>query len=49
MPPSKKKAAKKRSRARTSRSTWTEGERRIDRMAREAGIKPIGDLEDLGT
>lgn len=48
MPPSKKKTAKKkRPRARSSRATWTEGERRIDRMAREAGIKPIGDLEDL--
>lgn len=47
VPNKKKPAKKKRPRARASRSTWTEGERRIDRMAREAGIKPIGDLEDL--
>lgn len=48
MAPNKRKPTKKkRSRPRSSRSTWTEGERRIDRMAREAGIEPIGDLEDV--
>lgn len=48
MSPSKKKRVKtKAKRPRSSRASWTEGERRLDRMAREAGVKPIGNIEDL--
>jgi hypothetical protein len=48
MPQSKKKTkTTKKKRPRSSRAAWTEGERRIDRMAREAGVKPIYDFDAL--
>lgn len=46
MPPSKKKTTKKK-KARSSRAAWSEGERRVDRMAAKAGAKPIRDIKDL--
>jgi hypothetical protein len=48
MPQSKKKKKTgKKKRQRSSRSAWTEGERRVDRMAAKAGIKPIYDFSAL--
>ncbi|MCW8138364.1 MAG: hypothetical protein KIT58_05605 [Planctomycetota bacterium] len=46
MPQSKKKTTKKK-RTRASRASWSEGERRIDRLAREAGVKPVYDFDAL--
>lgn len=47
MPQSKKKTKTTQKRQRSSRATWTEGERRIDRMAARAGAKPIYDFNTL--
>ncbi|MBX3466580.1 MAG: hypothetical protein KF878_06740 [Planctomycetes bacterium] len=46
MPQSKKKTTKQK-RPRSSRASWSEGERRLARMAEEAGVKPIRDIADL--
>lgn len=46
MPQSKKKATKKKA-TRSSKASWSEGERRLDRLAAKAGVKPIGDIADL--
>lgn len=46
MPQSKKKATRKK-RPRSSKASWSEGERRLDRLAAKAGVKPIGDVAEL--
>jgi hypothetical protein len=47
VPESKKKTTTKKKRPRSSRESWSEGERRLARMAEEAGVKPIRDIADL--
>lgn len=44
MPRSRKKTQTKKKRAPSSRASWSEGERRVDREAAKAGVKPIRDL-----
>lgn len=47
MPPSKKKKTVKKKRPRSSRASWSKGERNVDRMAAKAGVKPIYDFDAL--
>lgn len=47
MPQSKKKATKKKRPRSSSKASWSEGERRLDRLAAKSGVKPIGDIAEL--